>query len=48
MFHVQDNLAWVNFAKRAKLKAHWASRCVANLGKRHDKSLDCASFNIGR
>jgi hypothetical protein len=40
-------LAWVNFAKRAKLKAHWASRCVANFGERHDKAFDGSGFCVG-
>ena len=46
MFHVQNNLARIDLTECAKLKTHWASGCVANLGERYNKAFDRACFSI--
>jgi hypothetical protein len=48
MFHIQNNLAWVNVPKRAKLKTHWASRCISDFGKRDYQTFDSSRLDIGR
>jgi hypothetical protein len=45
MLAIKNDLAWIDVTKRAKLKAHWTSRCIANFRKRDYQTSDSSGFN---